>query len=68
VYALAAHSSIQRQPRRSFYLSPVGDAREIIKGAKPATALAIRALDDLAFQFDLTAPTPWLLRLFWQHC
>lgn len=50
----------------SFYLSTVGNAPEIIKGAKPASALAVRALDDLAFQFDLTAPTPWLLRLLWQ--
>ena len=50
----------------SFYLAPIGNAQEIIRATKPASALAVRALDDLAFQFDLTVPTPWLIRLLWQ--
>src|SRR3954453_19282701 len=34
----------------SFYLSSISNAEEIIKGAKPASALAVRALDDFTFQ------------------
>ena len=50
----------------SFYLSSISNAEEIIKGAKPASALAVRALDDFTFQVELVAPEPWLLRLLWQ--
>jgi len=50
----------------SFYLSPIGNAQEVIKGERPASALAVRALDEFAFQFDLVAPSSWLVRLLWQ--
>jgi oligopeptide transport system substrate-binding protein len=50
----------------AFYLTSLGNYDEIVKGLKPSTALAVHALDKFTFQVDLTAPTPWLLRLLWQ--
>jgi oligopeptide transport system substrate-binding protein len=50
----------------SFYLGPIGNAQEIIQGEKPPSALAVRALDAFAFQFDLVTPAPWLPRLLCQ--
>lgn len=49
-----------------FYLAPIGNASEVSSGAKPPESLAARASDDLAFQFDLTAPSPNFLKLLWQ--
>jgi len=50
----------------SFYLAPIENAQEITKGEKPPSALAVRALDKFAFQFDLITPASWLLGLLWQ--
>jgi ABC-type oligopeptide transport system substrate-binding subunit len=44
----------------SFYLAPIGNAQEVTKGEKPLSALAVRAADEFAFQFDLTTPASWL--------
>src|SRR4029450_2727219 len=49
----------------SFYLAPIGNAQEIIKGTKAPSVLAVRALDEFAFQFDLVTPSSWLMRLLW---
>jgi ABC-type oligopeptide transport system substrate-binding subunit len=49
----------------AFYLSPLGNADEIIKGTRPSSTLAARAIDDFTFQFDLVAPIPSLHRLLW---
>ena len=40
----------------AFYLAPLGNADEVTKGAKPPSTLAVRAIDDFTFQFDLVAP------------
>ena len=50
----------------AFYLMSVGNAEDIVKGAKPPKTLAIRALDEFTFQFELSAPTPSFLRVLWQ--
>lgn len=49
----------------SFYLAPIGNAQDIVKGEKLPSALAVRALDEFAFQFDLVTPASWLPRLLW---
>jgi len=48
------------------YLAHVGNAEEIVRGTKPPTSLAVRAVDDLAFEFELVAPLSSFLRLLWQ--
>ena len=53
-------------PIGGFYLACLGNAEDIIKGAKPPNTLAIRALDEFTFQVELTAPTPSFLRVLWQ--
>jgi oligopeptide transport system substrate-binding protein len=53
-------------PMAPFYLACLGNADDIIKGAKPPKTLAVRALDEFTFQFELTAPRPSFLRVLWQ--
>ena len=48
------------------YLAPVRNAEEIVKGTKPPAALAVHAVDDFTFQFELVAPLSSFLRLLWQ--
>jgi ABC-type oligopeptide transport system substrate-binding subunit len=48
------------------YLAPVAGAEAIMKGSKPPDSLAVRAVDDFTFQFDLAAPAPFFLKLLWQ--
>ena len=50
----------------AFYLAPLGNADEITKGAKPPSTLAVRAIDDFTFQFELVAPISSFLKLLWQ--
>ena len=50
----------------AFYLAPIRNAEDIMRGAKPPNALAVRASDDFTFQFELEAPAPSFLKLLWQ--
>ena len=50
----------------AFYLACLGNAEDIMKGAKPSNTLAVRALDEFAFQFELAAPMPSFLKVLWQ--
>jgi oligopeptide transport system substrate-binding protein len=45
----------------AFYLAPL-----LTPDAKDPSALAVRAIDDFTFQFDLASPTPSFLKLLWQ--
>ena len=45
----------------AFYLAPIHTT-----DAKDPSALAVRAIDDFTFQFDLASPTPSFLKLLWQ--
>ena len=44
----------------------LGNADEITKGAKPPSTLAVRAIDDFTFEFELVAPISSFLKLLWQ--
>ena len=50
----------------AFYLAPVINAEEVTKGAKPPSMLAVRAIDDFTFEFELVAPIQSFLKLLWQ--
>src|SRR5262245_9472405 len=50
----------------AFYLKLVRNSEEIIKGAKPLSTLAVRAVDEFTFQFELVAPMPSFPKLLWQ--
>ena len=50
----------------AFYLAPVVNAEEVTKGAKPPSMLAVRAIDDFTFEFELVAPISVLRKLLWQ--
>lgn len=50
----------------AFYLAPVRNAEEIVKGTKPPDALAVHAVDEFTFQFELVTPMASFLRLLWQ--
>ena len=45
----------------AFYLAPIRNP-----GEKRSAALAVRAIDDFTFQFELAAPGPSFLKLLWQ--
>jgi oligopeptide transport system substrate-binding protein len=44
-----------------FYLTPIHTT-----DAKDPAALAVRAVDDFTFQFDLAFPAPFFVKLLWQ--
>ena len=50
----------------AFYLAPVVNADEVTKGAKPPSMLAVHAVDDFTFEFELVAPIQSFVKLLWQ--
>ena len=49
-----------------FYLGAIQNGNEVLKGGRGPEGLAVRAVSDFAFQFDLTAHFPLILKLRWQ--
>jgi oligopeptide transport system substrate-binding protein len=50
----------------AFYLEPLGNYKEIVKGARKPETLAVRALDDFTFQLELIVPISPFLKVLWQ--
>ena len=50
----------------AFYLAPLANADEVTRGAKPPSMLAVHAIDDLTFEFEMVAPIPSFVKLLWQ--